>query len=162
MAPAGLDGRQSRLSFLGNKEALHMFALTRYHPTHHAFQNLGLEPLLGEFFRPFGENSREPRGPQAEVRWTDQALTLGFDVPGYDGKDIEVRVEGETLHVSGKTEHRQQSFERAYTLPTTVDAQRAEAVCKNGVLTVTLPKREEAKPKRSASMWLRNSRLRSS
>jgi len=83
------------------------------------------------------------------------------DVPGLEEKDVEVKVEDDTLYVKGQRKleneekkenyHRVErcygSFMRAFTLPTNVDASKTEASLKKGVLTVTLPKREEAKPK---------------
>jgi HSP20 family protein len=101
--------------------------------------------------------------PSVDISESEDALCVTVDVPGYESKDIDVKVEGDTLRITGKTtqgkpegekgltyhrvERRHQSFERAFTLPMTVDAQKTEAACKNGVLTITLPKREESKPK---------------
>lgn len=158
-------------------------SLTRWQPNnnHHQVsrQDQSLDPFFGDLLRPFDEMFREfnapfgllksgvagmaPQLPQVDISESDEALYVTVDVPGYDGKDIDVRVEGDTLRITGKAsaesgvkskdrtwhrvERRQQSFERAFTLPTNVDPHKTDAACRNGVLTITLPKREDAKPK---------------
>jgi HSP20 family protein len=159
-----------------------MFSLTRWQPNNHtqvSRQDQSLDPFFGDLLRPFDEMFRElntpsvllksgtagiaQQMPQVDISESDEALYVTVDVPGYDSKDIDVRVEGDTLRIAGKTnvesgdksknrtwhrlERRQQSFERAFTLPATVDPHKTDATCKNGVLTITLPKREDAKPK---------------
>jgi len=78
-----------------------------------------------------------------------------------DPKEVEVRVEDGTLYLKGERKfenevkqdnyHRIEraygSFVRSFPLPSSVDAEKASAEYKNGVMTLTLPKREEAKPK---------------
>lgn len=88
-------------------------------------------------------------------------LVLRAELPGMDREDIEVTVENGTLVIKGEkkfdTEIKEEqyrrveraygTFHRSFTLPTTVDATRVSADFKNGVLTVKLPFREEAKPR---------------
>ena len=88
-------------------------------------------------------------------------LVLKSELPGMDRKDIEVTVENSTLVLKGekkfdsevkeenyrRIERTYGSFHRSFTLPTTVDASKVSADYKNGVLTVKLPYREEAKPR---------------
>jgi HSP20 family protein len=156
-----------------------MFSLTRWQPNNQVSrQEQNTDPFFGDLLRPFDEIWREfntPFGllrssmyqtstiPTVDISESEDALYVTVDVPGYESKDIDVKVEGDTLRITGKTaqekpenekgrtyhrvERRHQSFERAFTLPMTVDAQKTEASCKNGVLTITLPKREESKPK---------------
>ena len=88
-------------------------------------------------------------------------LVVRAELPGMNREDIEVSVENSTLVLKGekkldtsvKEEHYRRiersygSFHRSFTLPNTVDASRIAAEFKNGVLTVKLPFREEAKPR---------------
>ena len=88
-------------------------------------------------------------------------LVLKVELPDVTREDIDLRVENHTLTISGQKKmeaevkeqqyHRLErsygNFSRSFTLPQTVDAGRIAAEYKNGVLTVTLPLRDEAKPK---------------
>jgi HSP20 family protein len=88
-------------------------------------------------------------------------LVLKAELPGLDRQDIEVTVENSTLVLKGskkfeaevkeenyrRVERSYGTFHRSFTLPNTVDASRVSADYKNGVLTVRLPFREEAKPR---------------
>jgi HSP20 family protein len=88
-------------------------------------------------------------------------LVLKAELPDLSREDIDLRVENNTLTISGEKKmddavkqqqyHRIErtfgSFSRTFTLPPTVDANRINAEYRNGVLTVTLPLREEAKPR---------------
>lgn len=92
---------------------------------------------------------------------TDEALVIKASLPGVDPKDVDITVTGNTLTIKGEfreeeegkrgsvhfQERRYGKFQRSVTLPSTVDPDKAEAEFKNGVLTLTLPKIEEAKPK---------------
>jgi HSP20 family protein len=100
----------------------------------------------------------------AEVVETANELTFRLDVPGMKRDDIEVTVENHVLTVSGERkseyeegkrdgefhilERRYGRFERGFALPRRVDASRIEANYENGVLTITLPKLEVARPRR--------------
>jgi len=88
-------------------------------------------------------------------------VTLKIEVPGIDEKDIDVRIENNVLTVDGerkfekeekeenyrRVERQYGSFTRCFTLPNTVDADRATANYDKGVLKITLAKKAEAKPK---------------
>lgn len=91
-------------------------------------------------------------------------FVVTIDVPGYESDDLELRLSGDTLAVSGEREHRQesgdeenyirrerktQSFSRQLRLPDPVDIDEVEASVNNGILTITLPKREPADEARS-------------
>ena len=92
---------------------------------------------------------------------TDEAVVIKASVPGVNPQDIEVTVQGDTLNIKGESkgeeeverenyyyrEVRYGSFNRALSLPAGIDADKAEASFENGVLTLTLPKAEEVKPK---------------
>jgi len=88
-------------------------------------------------------------------------IVLKAELPGVDPKDVDVRVENNVLTLRGERKldtevdkesyHRVErsygAFSRSFTLPTVVDTEKIQAEYKDGVLRVTLPKREEAKPK---------------
>jgi HSP20 family protein len=91
----------------------------------------------------------------------NHSLVLKAELPDVAKEDIDLRVENNTLTISGtkkmdkevkeeqyhRIERAYGSFSRTFTLPPTVDAGKIGAEFKNGVLTVTLPLREEAKPR---------------
>lgn len=99
--------------------------------------------------------------PAADVVETEAAFRVVLDLPGLEAKDLQIQVENDTLTVQaerrlsepGKDEtvHRSErtagTYFRSFSLPKTVDATKVEAKYESGVLTVTLPKREEAKPR---------------
>lgn len=83
------------------------------------------------------------------------------ELPGMRQEDIDVSLDGNTLTISGERKHEQEKreeesyrseryfgrFQRSITLPTEVQANKIEASYKDGVLTITLPKSEDSKPK---------------
>lgn len=100
--------------------------------------------------------------PSVDIYETDKHdLVLRAELPGMVREDIEVTVENATVVVKGekkfdpevKEEHYRRiersygTFHRSFTLPNTVDAAKVSAEYKNGVLTITLPFKEEAKPR---------------
>src|SRR5260370_26473364 len=108
----------------------------------------------------------EPRGtrpwsPSVDIYETENELVLKADLPDVKLEDIEVRVENDTLTIKGERKfekddsvrgyHRIErsygSFTRSFSVPATVDPEKVKAEFKNGVLTVTLPKKEAAKPR---------------
>ncbi len=102
-----------------------------------------------------------PFVPAVDVYEDEHNVTLKLEVPGIDEKDIDVRVENNTLTVRGERKlekeekeenfHRIErsygSFSRSFTLPSTVDAEKVEADYDKGVLKIRLAKKAEAKPK---------------
>jgi len=100
--------------------------------------------------------------PSVDIYETEKHdLVLRAELPGISREDIEVTVENGTIVIKGekkfdtevKEEHYRRiertygTFHRSFTLPNTVDAAKVAAEYKNGVLTVTLPFKEEAKPR---------------
>jgi HSP20 family protein len=99
--------------------------------------------------------------PTADVHETEADFKVVLDLPGLDAKSIDIHVENDTLAVKaertqpkpaeGEAVHRTEraygTFFRSFALPRAVDAARVEARYDAGVLTVVLPKREEAKPR---------------
>jgi HSP20 family protein len=96
--------------------------------------------------------------PAVDIVEKDNAYEVTADVPGFDEKNIEVKLQNGSLCIKGErksekeekkkdyhlTEREFGSFERQFTLPEGVDAEKIEASLKKGVLTVTLPKKPEA------------------
>jgi len=99
--------------------------------------------------------------PAVDVYEDEHKVTLKIEVPGIDEKDIDVRVENNTLTVHGerkiekeekeenyrRVERQYGSFTRTFNLPQTVDVEKVAANYDKGVLNITLPKKAEAKPK---------------
>ncbi len=99
--------------------------------------------------------------PAVDVYEDEHAITLKVEVPGIEQKDLDIRLENNTLTVRGerkfeqeekeedfhRIERRYGSFVRSFTLPNTVDTEMVDAEYENGVLNIRLAKRAEAKPK---------------
>lgn len=144
-------------------------ALTRYNP----FPGFAVpefkfvEDTLNRFLQE--PASARPWVPAVDVLETPHELVLKADVPEVDMKDINLQIENGTLTLTGQRKfegeskergyHRIErsygSFARSFTLPETVNAEAVKAEYKNGVLTVTLPKKELAKP-RSIQVEVKN------
>jgi HSP20 family protein len=102
-----------------------------------------------------------PWSPAVDILETEDALVLRADLPDVKAEDIDVRVENNTLTLSGKRNfdkdetvkgwHRIErsygEFVRSFEVPSTVDTEKVAADYKNGVLTISLPKKEAAKPR---------------
>jgi HSP20 family protein len=102
-----------------------------------------------------------PWSPSVDILENEHSLILRADLPDLKLEDIEVRVENQTLTIKGERKfekdenikgyHRIErsygSFVRSFAIPATVEPDKVAADYKNGVLTVSLPKKEEAKPR---------------
>ena len=101
--------------------------------------------------------------PRMDLRETEDAFIAKLTMPGLDKKDIDISITDGVLTIKGETkeeeekeeeqgswlirEHRHCSYFRSVRLPSEVAPEKAEAEYKNGILTLTLPKAEEVKPK---------------
>jgi len=99
--------------------------------------------------------------PPVDIYEDEHTITLKLEVPGIDEKDIDVRVENNTLTVHGerkiekeekeenfrRVERQYGSFTRSFTLPSSVDTGQVSADYEKGVLKIKLAKKAEAKPK---------------
>jgi HSP20 family protein len=122
--------------------------------------------LLEEFFNdfPLASYMSEPKDnwlPAVDILEKDGNLILRAELPGMSEKQIDVKLEGNTLTLKGERKmdnedkknnyHRVESFYGAFTrsfrLPDTVDLEKISADYKNGVLTVTIPQKPEVKPR---------------
>ena len=120
--------------------------------------------LFREAFTPgFGEGELSTRtwAPPVDIFENENNIVLKAELPGVEPKDVEVRVEDNTLYLKGERKFEKEtkeenyhrieraygSFARSFSLPSSIDAEKVAADYKDGLLTLTLPKREEAKPK---------------
>jgi len=132
-----------------------------YHRPGLAWPSFGrLANLQDELDRLF-ETPLQAWAPALDVHEDKDKFTVNLEVPGLKREDINVHLEDGSLVISGERKeettsegtevHRQEryygKFSRALTLPTAVAADKVSAAYKDGILTVTLPKAEEAKPK---------------
>jgi HSP20 family protein len=99
--------------------------------------------------------------PATDIYEDEEGLTLRFELAGVEPKDVDIRFENGVLTIKGdrtleKEDRRENyhrlelsygAFNRSFSLPPTVDADRIEASSKSGMLVVHLPKKAEAKPK---------------
>ncbi len=123
-----------------------------------------MEKLFGDYFWRPPLIERELRGewlPPADIYEDQDNLVIKVDLPEMDMKDIDVKIENNTLRIRGERKlekeekkenyHRIEryygTFSRSFTLPTTVDQEKVTATYDRGVLKVVLPKKEETKPK---------------
>jgi len=105
--------------------------------------------------------SNRPWAPAVDIYETENELVLKADLPEVEQKNIDVRVENQTLTIAGERNFESQQngkgyhriersygqFVRSFAVPSTFDTENISAQFKNGVLTVTLPKKEAAKPR---------------
>jgi HSP20 family protein len=105
--------------------------------------------------------SNRPWSPAVDIYETENELVLKADLPDVNLKDIDVRMENQTLTISGvrafeKSENKKGfhriersygNFVRSFAVPNSFDTENINAGYKDGVLTVTLPKKEAAKPR---------------
>lgn len=102
--------------------------------------------------------------PATDIFEDGEGIKISIELPGLRPDDVKLTIENDTLTIRGEKKqvaeekttkvHRYErtygSFERSFTLPSTVDTERVVAKFENGVLTVTLPKAERAKPREIA------------
>lgn len=100
--------------------------------------------------------------PAVDISEEEDRFVLSADVPGVDPKDIEITMEDNVLSIRGERHHEQDEvqngyrrierirggFYRRFSLPDTADAERISAHSEHGVLNITIPKKEQVKPRR--------------
>ena len=120
-----------------------------------------MDDLFDSFFRgldrPF---TGYKTWPAIDVAEEENAIVVRAEVPGCKAEDIDISVSGDRLTITGEKKLAEEkkekgyyhvessygSFRREFTLPANVDQNKIEAVCKDGVLSITLPKAAESKP----------------
>ena len=145
-----------------------MTLLTRWEPLR---EFSTMQDRMNRMNRLFRE-SYSPEGPEDALTTTsfappvdiyedEHSITLKLEVPGIDEKDIDVRIDNNTLTVHGerkiekeekeenfrRVERQYGSFTRSFTLPSSVDVSQVSADYAQGVLNIKLAKKAEAKPK---------------
>ncbi|MBV9157153.1 MAG: Hsp20/alpha crystallin family protein [Acidobacteriaceae bacterium] len=137
--------------------------MIRYNPfnTENEEFPAGLRVFQDSLSRLFSEPASRPWSPAVDIYETENELVLKADVPDVDAKNVAIQMENGTLTLKGERKFDEQkngkgfhriersygSFVRAFSLPDTVDPDKVKADYKNGVLTITLPKKEVAKPR---------------
>lgn len=135
----------------------------KYNPFHTEFDDFpaGLRLFQDSLSRLFSEPASRPWSPAVDIYENENELVIKADIPEIDPKNVGIQLENGTLTLKGERKFEQEkngkgfhriersygSFVRAFSLPDTVDGEKVKADYKNGVLTVTLAKKEVAKPK---------------
>jgi HSP20 family protein len=116
------------------------------------------------FTRPFSlmrEGGSSWSSPAIDMYQTDNEVVVKAALPGIKAEEVQINVTGDILTIKGEVKHEEEkkdkswhireqrwgSFERSVMLPTGVISDRAKAEFQDGILTITLPKSEEVKPK---------------
>jgi HSP20 family protein len=129
----------------------------------------GATTLQEQFNRVFGdavgrtgeESNLTPWAPAVDIYETEQELVVKADLPEVNPQDLDIRVENNILTIRGerkfenkvneenylRIERSYGSFSRSFSLANSVNSEAIKADYQNGVLTLSIPKREEAKPK---------------
>ena len=109
-----------------------------------------------------GDSTRGAWAPALDVFETQEKFVITMELPGVSSDDVDISVEDSTLMVRGerkfyseqqeepflRIERRFGEFSRSLTLPSTADAESIQVSFDQGVLTIEVPKREEAKPRK--------------
>lgn len=124
-----------------------------------------MDNMFEEFLAPLESQESAISTPRMNVVENDQAFIVEADMPGVAKEDIKLSVDNRRVSIEGevKRETTQKDgqnmlhaerviskFTRSFTLPAEVDENRADAKLENGVLTLTLPKKEATQPKKIA------------
>jgi len=143
-----------------------MSNLTRWEPVREMMTlREAMDRLFDDAFtRPLSVRDGGWSTPAIDMYQTDNDVVVKAALPGFKADDVQINVTGDVLTIRGETqheddedeqkdkawhirEHRWGSFERSISLPTDVVSEKAQADFDNGILTITLPKAEEVKPK---------------
>ena len=140
-----------------------MSNLTRWEPVREMMTlREAMDRLFDDAFtRPLSLRDGESSAPAIDMYQTDNDVVVKAALPGFKAEDVQINVTGEVLTIRGEMkreedqnekawhirEQRWGSFERSVALPTDVVSEKAQADFDNGILTITLPKAEEVKPK---------------
>ncbi len=125
-----------------------------------------LDPFFGHRWPRFSTNRVWERSwsPVVDVEEKENEIILNAELPGMTKSDIDVTIEDSILTLSGEKKTSRENgdeesgyyrnerffgkFERSFTLPSSVVSSKAKATFKDGILVITLPKKEEAKSKK--------------
>ncbi|MFT4643882.1 MAG: HSP20 family protein [Planctomycetota bacterium] len=126
----------------------------------------GVASLIDELFsnEPFGSNPKKnfsTKSPFVNINETDDNFTLEFSIPGIKKEAVVIELDNEKLTVSAelannttqntenytRREFHTSSFKRSFILPDTIDPSKISAIHANGILEISIPKKEDARPK---------------
>ena len=140
-----------------------MSNLTRWEPMREMMTlREAMDRLFDDAFtRPLNIREGGWSSPAVDMYQTDDEVVVRVALPGFKADEVQINVTGDVLHLEGEMkqqeekkerawhirEQRWDSFERSIALPTEVTADKAVADFENGILTITLPKAEEVKPR---------------
>jgi len=143
-----------------------MANITRWEPFHEVVSlRDAMDRLFDEsFLKPFGDSSSFGHlWPSVDLTETGNEIIAKVSLPGMKPEDVKISLTGNVLNISGEyssesetkekgvtyhlREHRYGAFSRSITLPTAVQGDKIKAEYENGLVTLTLPKAEEARPK---------------
>jgi HSP20 family protein len=141
-----------------------MSNLTRWEPVREMMTlREAMDRLFDDAFtRPFSvRDGWSMASPAIDMYQTDNDVVVKASIPGIKAEEVQINITGEILTLKGEIKQEEErndrawhireqrfgSFERSVVLPTDVKSDQAEAVFENGILTITLPKADEVKPK---------------
>jgi HSP20 family protein len=147
-----------------------MKAVTMYRPLENALSDFDryFESFFGNSLSPADRimRSMETRLPAVDVRETEKNYVMEMELPGYDEKNIEIRIDNGNLSIESKMdetteekkndkigenylirERRQSAFRRSFRLPENANGESVSAVFKNGILSLKIGKKTEAQAK---------------
>jgi HSP20 family protein len=113
------------------------------------------------FTRPLNLRDGGSSAPALDMYQTDDEVVVKAALPGFKADEVQINITDDVLTIRGEMKHEEEkkekawhireqrwgSFERSVALPTAVTSDKASADFENGILTITLPKAEEVKPK---------------
>lgn len=112
--------------------------------------------------REFGEELKEGMWqPPVDIYEDENSVVIKAEIPDVDQKDIDIKIENNTLTIRGERKHASDvkkenyyrveryfgQFQRSFSLPNNINQDKVQADCDKGILTITLPKSTAAKPK---------------
>ena len=141
-----------------------MSNLIRWEPAHEMMTlREAMDRLFDDAFTsPLSVRSGWPMStPAIDMYQTDNDVVVKASIPGITADEVQINISGDVLTLKGEVKHEEErndkawhireqrfgSFERSVALPTAVKTEKAEAVFENGILTITLPKADEVRPK---------------
>jgi len=127
----------------------------------------GIQREINRMFDGFLRDNREEEStfmtwaPAIDIAEHDNEYVVKFELPGVNKEDVKITLESNVMIISGEKKQEKEakkenyhrversygSFQRSFTLPTTVKSDKIDASYKDGILSILLPKAEEAKPK---------------
>lgn len=139
-----------------------MSNITRFEPIRDLVSvRRDMDRLFDQFFASPGTTRSDWSVPMVDMYQTENEIVVKATLPGLEPDDLDIQITGDLLTIRGEIkheideegakyhlrEHRYQTFSRSLTLPVPIVTDKANAEMKNGILHLTLPKAEEAKPK---------------